>query len=65
MVTGLTQVEIVAATELARNNSPLPVPETAQVVSDAYVPAPITGVSPILPGGFAVIPPVEVAARAG
>ena len=54
----LTNAEMVAATECARNNSPFPVPETAQVPSDANVPAPITGLSPILPGGFAVIPKV-------
>ena len=43
------------------NASPTPVHEIP-TRSSAQVPAPIIGVSPILPSGFPVIPPVEVAA---
>ena len=42
--------------------SPKPVALAPQIVSLQYVPPPIIGVSPIRPGSFPVIPPVEVAA---
>src|SRR3989304_5841298 len=42
--------------------SPIPVAEQAPASLSAYVPAPIRGVSPILPGHFSAKPPVEVEA---
>ncbi len=42
--------------------SPMPVVEQAPAWLSAYVPLPISGVSPILPGSFSAKPPVDVAA---
>ena len=42
--------------------SPMPVVEHAPAWLSAYVPAPISGESPILPGSFSEYPPVDVAA---
>ena len=49
------------AAHVLMNASPTPVHDTA-TLSSAQVPAPMIGVSPILPSGFPVIPPVLVAA---
>ena len=43
-------------------NSPWPVNDMAAAALSAYVPAPMMGESPTLPGIFPVMPPVDVPA---